>query len=133
LVIELRHHTDPDLTLGRFRLSVSPTPFVTRNLVEQVLLDTNWQPPFLALAAIRISAGQYRQAAAALQQVPETENPAEIAVRLLLLTRLAVRLEQSDRVSDACDRLIKHLRDNPLPSPYEWLNPEFVRSEFKLP
>ena len=133
LVIELRHHSDRDLNLGRFRLSVSSAPFVIRNLRERVLLDTGRQHPFLALAAARLSAGQTERAAAALKYVSETEYPSDTAVRLLLLARVTTRLDQDDQSRDAGLKLIEHLNNNLLKAPYEWLTPESVRREFELP
>ena len=133
LRIQLRHHNLPELNIGRFRLSVGTNPFIILELQERQLFNTRHLPPFLALAAARLSTDENDKALAALQQFPPSDAATESAIRLLLLTRVHTRLHQSDQATAARDALLDQLKANPLPLPFDWLNSDFVRNEFPSP
>lgn len=128
-VIRLRHDNSTELNLGRFRLSVCATPFVIKDMKESELLSTDNLPPFLVLAAARLSAGQNDKALAALQHVPKSEHPTETAFRLLLLAQLQSLMKNDEEAAKSCERLVSWLNLNTLPEALEsWTRRVLINS-----
>ena len=102
--------TDPQSTLGRFRLSVTDRPFPLYQASLQAIRTDTERNGVTRLGATYVLLGEWASAAAVLAQA--ATRPAASALDGFLLALARYHMDQHGEAQRECDRALERLRSN---------------------